>query len=84
MQILQEMKWKVMGGNKTMIVLLSFLGQLDSCLLLVHFPNCCSCPFVDETVSNSTDGEIPILRPVEERHEKSKKTVTFSPGWNLN
>merc|ERR1712192_334099 len=38
-----------------------------------------SCPFVDETVSNSTDGEIPILRPAEERHEKSKKTVTFSP-----
>merc|ERR1712192_208436 len=38
-----------------------------------------SCPFVDDTVSNSTDGEIPILRPAEERHEKSKKTVTFSP-----
>jgi len=38
-----------------------------------------SCPFVDETVSNSTDGDIPILRPAEERPEKSKKTVTFSP-----
>jgi len=38
-----------------------------------------SCPFVDETVSNSTDGEIPILRPAEEKHGKSKKTVTFSP-----
>ena len=38
---------------------------------------------MDETVSNSTDGEIPILRPAEERHEKSKKTVTFSPGFRL-
>ena len=38
---------------------------------------------MDETVSNSTDGEIPILRPAEEKHGKSKKTVTFSPGLYL-
>ena len=78
-----------MGGNETIMfcfllcTLWDFLGQLDSCLLLVDFPNCCSCPFVDETVSNSTDGEIPILRPAEERHEKSKKMVTFSPGLEI-
>ena len=53
---------------------------------LTYFPHMSpgSCPFVDETVSNSTDGEIPILRPAEERHEKSKKMVTFSPGLELN